>query len=100
MNESDFDRMLRSAGAMPPLAPNFRTAVWRKIEAQTTTLPRWRSWIETCLELCSRPSVATAGVVAMIVVGGSLGLTGKPDPGELENRYLRSVSPFVQTSRP
>lgn len=99
MNDSDFDQMLRSARGPSPLPANFRSEVWRKIQAEAATVPQWQRWLESCLELLLRPPVAAAGVLATILLGATLGMSGKPDPVEAENHYIRSVSPFVQASR-
>lgn len=99
MNDLDFDQLLRSARGVAPLPTTFRTQVWRRIEADANAMPLWRRRIDWWCEQLLRPSVATASVLATVVLGASLGLTARPDPVEAENHYLRSVSPFVERGR-
>ena len=91
--------MLRSARDPMPLPASFRAEVWRRIESRPESNRSWTHWLDTWIGHLLRPAVATASVVATILLGASLGFTGKPDSVEVENRYLRSVSPFHQAQR-
>lgn len=91
MNDSEFDQLLRSAGARPSLPTDFNRAVWTRIEtrgAAAATLPattgnRWIPWL------------ATTGMAAAITIGVWLGLESRPQGDQAKAEYVRSISPFA-----
>lgn len=91
MNDTEFNNLLRSAGASPPVPGDFQRAVWRRIEArenEENLLPR----------LGARPAfgwTSLAAMAATIVLGAWLGFHSRPDGDQAKAEYVRSISPFV-----
>lgn len=92
MKDSEFDQLLRSAGASPPVPGDFQRAVWRRIEARGNEeqfAPRFGGkagfrW------------ASLAAMAATIVLGAWLGFQSRPDGDQAKAEYVRSISPFVQ----
>lgn len=96
MNDSEFDQLLRSAGARPSLPADFGRSVWARIEAGEAAAaelpsPAARRWF---------PWLATTGLAAAITLGAWLGLQSRPHGEDAKAQYVRSISPFADHSLP
>lgn len=96
MNDSEFDTLLRSAGSAPQVPEDFQRAVWRRIEARENEVPP--ATVSARARTFHWASIAA--MAATIVLGAWLGLQSRPDGEQAKDDYLRSISPFIQRSRP
>jgi hypothetical protein len=94
MNDSDLDKLLRSAGKEEPLPASFKRSVWQRIESESVGRFRLREWVEIVLFPLTKPVTAAATVLAMTLLGLGLGAKGFSDSENLKAAYVESVSPF------
>lgn len=95
MNDSDLDKLLRSAGNEIPLPPSFKRTVWQRIESSSADCPGFKVWLEMFLYPLTRPIIATTAILGMIALGLGLGAVGSSDSENLKAAYVQSVSPFL-----
>jgi hypothetical protein len=96
-NEARLRELLRQARPSPLLPPRFQESVWRRIErgeyAPGPVAPL--AWLDALAGRLFRPRLALAGVAALLVLGGVLGVA----QGTVEARhaaraaYLSAVAP-------
>ena len=98
MKEDRLTRVLQKARPEPGLPPRFQEAVWRRIERDDPGCPRSETshWFERLVTLLLRPRLAIGGAVAMLLLGGMLGvLDGIADAHQAaRDQYVASVVPY------
>jgi len=100
--EAKEDRLkyvLHQARPDPALPPRFQETVWRRIERDELE-PRWPaalSRLERLVTLLLRPRLAIAGAVAMLLLGGVMGvMDGFADARHAaRDQYVASVAPYA-----
>lgn len=108
-NHAPLRALLREWDPKASLPPRFAEQVWRRIErADTVPAPTvslatvLANWIANVLP---KPALATAYVMALLVVGASVGWKQARQErsrvtGELGSRYAQAVDPYQANSRP
>jgi len=94
--DSELSALVRSGRPKAELPPGFHAAVWRRIEKGERRSP---GFIERLAGCFLTPRLATAGLVAIVLVGGGIGTMRGVKTGEREarDRYVASVDPdYVQ----
>ena len=79
------------------LSPRFQDAVWRRIEhAEAASAPAALAWWEKLLQPLLQPKWATAGLLAVVLLGGLSGFRSGADPAKraAQDRYIAAVDPF------
>jgi hypothetical protein len=98
-NESRLMRVLREARPEPALPPRFQESVWRRIEREDikSESAQSRPRLDQLVSLLLSPRWAIAGVVAMLVLGGIIGvMDGSADARQAaRDQYVASVAPHV-----
>ena len=82
------------------LPPRFQEAVWRRIErADTARVRSLSGWWERLAEQLLRPKWATAGLLAVVLLGGISGFTAGTDQArhEAQSRYVAAVDPYQKS---
>jgi len=96
--DSELRRLLQEAHPVPALPPRFQEGVWRRLEQEELRLEEVspRTWLDRWVQQLFRPGFAVAGLAALMLTGGWLGLrSGDTRVQQMEQtRYLASVSPF------
>ncbi len=88
MNDSEFDDLLKTAGANVPLPQSFNQGVWHRIESRASAAPPIASFP-------GYPWLAGLGVAATIVMGLWLGALSTSRPKDVKIAYAESISPFA-----
>lgn len=98
MHDSEFNDLLRSAKAVPPLPGAFQAEVWRRIEtAEADSFKlRMRNWVDGIHAMLVRPVAASAAVVLMVSAGLWFGAQVPESVRDPKLAYVESVSPFLQ----
>ena len=81
--------------ATPP--PRFQEAVWRRIErAELAGAAPWPTWWERLTRWVLQPKWATAGLLAVVLLGGISGFRAGNDEAQraTQNRYVAAVDPY------
>lgn len=94
MNDSEIDKLLRSAGREEPLPASFKRSVWQRIESESAGGFRFGEWLEVVLFPLTKPVAAATAVLAMTILGLGLGAKNSSDPENMKAAYVQSVSPF------
>ena len=100
MNDSELDQLLKNSDPGMKAHPGFQREVWRRIEISET-----HGWKSAVRRLCVRiaeslasPPVAVATCAAAVMAGILIGvMPGKSGVSD-DTAYLRSISPFAQTT--
>lgn len=105
-DEAPLKALLQEWQPKPSLPPRFQEQVWRRIEraetspAPTATLAQlFAAWLANKLP---RPALATAYVMALLVVGATVGWSQARQETarvttELGARYAQAVDPYQST---
>lgn len=105
-DDAPLDALLQEWKPKPSLPPRFQEQVWRRIEraetspAPTVTLAQlFAAWLANKLP---RPALATAYVMALLVVGATVGWSQARQETarvttELGARYAQAVDPYQST---
>lgn len=100
MNEDEMDKLIRECSQPPQFPASFQRDVWQRIAvAEQKSVCGWlsRFMAEALLGL-TRPAAAVATVVAMFLIGASLGGLTSPRPAteaELKAAYAVSINPVA-----
>lgn len=97
MNDSELDKLLRSAGNELPLPVSFNRTVWQRIESSASESFGFRGWLERVSYQLTKPLAATTAVIAMTALGLGLGADSASHPENLKTAYVQSVSPFMSS---
>ncbi len=89
-------RLVREAFAVEPTRdPNFRAAVWARIDAAKSTPSTWSAWLR--LHVAQFSAVAVMTVVIAGTAGGWIATKeASRNREQLMQRYLASVAPHQQ----
>lgn len=101
MNDSELDQLLRDSEPRVAMRPGFQREVWLRIETSETS--GWKTVLQ-CMwsriaDRLALPQVATATCAAAVLAGVLLGAMSGKSASANGFAYVRSISPFVQTSR-
>ena len=79
------------------LPPRFRESVWRRIEqAEVVATAPASTWWECLTQSLLQPKWATAGLLALVLLGGLSGFQAGADEAQraAQNRYVAAVDPY------
>jgi hypothetical protein len=99
MNDDDLKRLIRESCPPPEFPASFRREVWARIavtenrsfaSAVQRMLARWGEWM-------TRPAMAVATVLSMLIIGAGLGGMTQPKPADrdLKMAYAASINPIL-----
>lgn len=102
-NLVEYDRklsdLLRKNRPAPPLPPDFKNAVWRRIEHDVTASHApVRSYLARLVDVLVRPRFAAAGLGAVLVLGLLMGAWQGQGHARVaaRARYVASVAPWQE----
>ena len=97
--EDRLSQLLQQGRPAPALPPRFQESVWRRIERGDLASgpPTSAAWLERLVTLLLRPRVALVGAIAVLVLGGVMGvMDGAADARQAaRDQYVASVAPFA-----
>ena len=101
MNDSELDQLLEDCDPGLKMHPGFQREVWLRIETAESIgwKPAIRRLYGRIAEGLALPPVAVATCAAAVLAGIFLGVMPGRSGVSDEKAYLRSISPFVQTTR-
>jgi hypothetical protein len=101
MNDTQLDQLLKNSDPGLRMHSGFQREVWLRI--QTSESQGWKPVIqrfcERIAESLTLPPVAAATCAAAVLAGVVLGVMPGKSEAPDDTAYLRSISPFVQTTR-
>ena len=97
-HDDDLARMLRGhLNVAPQASPDFRSAVWRRIEARRAEQNRWTGWLR--LHRMPVASAALASLALSVGLGNwAAGLQARQMRERLVEQYVASIDHGVRTS--
>lgn len=100
MNQDDMNKLIRECSPPPQFPASFQRDVWQRIAvAEQKSLRGWFSrWVAEALQEITQPVAAVATVVAMLLIGASLGGLTSPRPAseaDLKAAYTASINPIT-----
>jgi len=97
--EDRLKRVLHQARPEPALPARFQESVWRRIEQNDleSERPETLPWLERWVALLLRPRLAIGGAVAILLLGGVMGvMDGSADARHAaREQYVASVAPHA-----